>query len=124
MKREIKFRAWDGIRMTTSGIMFNSSTGCLEVPTQQSINAKPLPENKTWHLMQSTGLCDKNGKEIYEGDIVKGLFDGDIAVEHIAQIIFSTGAFVDSYYGVTLDNHKGNLSIIGNIHSNPELINQ
>lgn len=58
MSREIKFRAWDGDRMTNCGIQFNNTTGMLE--------------NKgNIALMQFTGLLDANGVEIYEGDILK-----------------------------------------------------
>lgn len=70
-------------------------------------------------LMQSTGVLDKNGKEIFEGDVVN-IFD-----EKLSKIYFSEGAFcVDVLNGGTplhvyLSEH---LEIIGNIYENPELM--
>jgi hypothetical protein len=66
--REIKFRAWDGLRMTTGGIMFNTSTGSVVVPTEQSIRMDKI--TNPWHLMEFTGLYDNAGKEIWEGDLI------------------------------------------------------
>ena len=53
-----KFRAWDGLRMTTSGIMFNTSTGEVEVP-----------KDSRMVLMRGTPY-KKDGIDLYAGDIV------------------------------------------------------
>ncbi|MBS0737578.1 YopX family protein [Streptococcus suis] len=70
-------------------------------------------------LMQSTGVFDKNGQEIFEGDVVN-IFD-----EKLSKIYYSEGAFcVDVLNGGTplhvyLSEH---LELIGNIYENPELV--
>jgi len=86
---------------------------------------------------QYTGLCDKNGKKIFEGDIFKP-FDNEIIV--VAWIdYYSTLGFLcrvehtetkrgkeitESYDGWAMlcDYELSNLEIIGNIHDNPELL--
>lgn len=77
-------------------------------------------------LMQYTGLKDKNGKEIYEGDIVK-TYESNI----ICEVIFSEGAMFmlrwnDKKWGNNEYHHYGVgafiLEVIGNIYENPELL--
>ena len=63
--REIKFRAWDEKDSKMVFDFINNDKGVV------SLNGIGQLVKSTWyHLMQYTGLKDKNGKEIYEGDIV------------------------------------------------------
>lgn len=89
---------------------------------------KGYTQDENWEVMQFTGLKDKTGKEIYEGDIVKcGYGKG--------HIIFNAGCFmvqwiddkesnmefVFSRKGTYRREGEDELEIIGNIHQNPEL---
>ena len=74
-------------------------------------------------LQQYTGLNDKNGNLIYEGDIVSGEFY-DTEYHHTEtikhEVVFNNGA-----YNIASSNwHKPTLEIIGNIFETPELLKQ
>jgi len=137
MKREIKFRAWDvanklmympeAISHITFGHtdwnMIYTKTG-----TPASWGKKyPGEEIK---LMQFTGLKDKKGKDIYEGDILKLQyplnygFAGIHNKELIVSITFDNGCFWFSGEGHTDCNwhHYDEYEVIGNIYENPELL--
>lgn len=115
MKREIKFRAWD----SKSQRMYYQGE-----PDLEDIQSFFHHYNDNDELMQFTGLRDKNGKEIYEGDILK--HRGHHRME-ASVVVFSDGCFnVGYHYGSStkvkpmLINSK--VEIIGNIHENPELL--
>jgi len=77
--------------------------------------------------MQFTGLCDKNGKEICEGDIIISRDVNDVvndSMGHLCSVIFHDGAFCISTgmkqslcYGYAV-----RFEVIGNIHENPQLL--
>ncbi len=121
--REIKFRAWEpgqfpkmipseGITLW-NGKHWDAFGDC---------------EIKGCILMQYTGLKDKAGKEIYEGDIVKcGMSYKGGSLPHMGEIVYmeAFGAFATkNLSGETLlHNHLLNtFEITGNIYDNPELI--
>ena len=111
MNRDIKFRAWDEV----SEKMLNWN----EFLDTNMKNTFIAPESTGLILMQYTGLHDKNGKEKYEGDIVK--------YENMTgKIMFFNGSFILSDLEETEEWELGvineDIEVIGNIYDNPELL--
>lgn len=113
--REIRFRGWDGTRMTdwddirqTAGLhwwLFESVEGVT--------------------LMQFTGLRDKNGKEIYEGDIVGPLgFNTSISngvIEYGNGRFYAKPTHGENWL-MNAEAAAEHAEIIGNIYETPELL--
>ena len=127
--REIKFRAWDKEYKN-----FNETVAA-NLLLQIHEPSEDIDEEygKRFFLEQFTGLLDKNGKEIYEGDI---LSKGKISKRPSWKkghdyycVSFSNGGFVANGYNgefkvsPILHNLNSGCEIIGNIHENPELLN-
>ena len=121
--REIKFRAWDKKEKTMDEPFGLYAVGYL--------NGENGYDAKHYILLQYTGLKDKNNVEIYEGDIIKGLWDAKLDYsEQICTVEFLNGAFVETYFNrpvgdFTGSYHRGNtIEVIGNIYENPELLKE
>lgn len=118
MSREIKFRVW-----SESDKEYRADL--LPKLTPPFITADYNDEGDRFEIEQYTGLKDINGKEIYEGDIVKYKLYADSRLGYIDEVFYSTisGAFMvgDEDNIRTLDCLI-NVEVIGNIHEDSELL--
>ena len=139
--REIIFRGKrkdDGEWVSGHNILkTNNEGGVYIVPTGQgltglafdgsSLNVMMIPFNEVASetVGQFTGLTDKNGKQIFEGDIVKGRDRLEKNLEVYGYIDHKNGSFV--IVGDIMTHYRWldyEVEVIGNIHDNPELLNE
>lgn len=131
MSREIKFRAWDGEKY-----WYNIAPSPLPSPTLDICKKITDYEPEYYNMVdiiesveaieQYTGLKDKNGKEIYEGDIIYDIYTGDEVFivgwdkDKAGFMLADTADYPMAYFDeYELDK---DLEIIGNVHENPELL--
>ncbi|HEL1960703.1 TPA: hypothetical protein TYI36_001139 [Streptococcus suis] len=122
-----KFRAWDKISHAWRHDIYIGLDGLAKDLSRTGEEPFELPLDNVI-LMQSTGLFDKNGQEIFEGDVVKIMDeDGDseisaVTFKHGASGMTITGVFVPFVTMIVEATVDYTLEIISNIHANPELV--
>lgn len=134
--REVKFRVWDK-KTKKMRQMDSISFGITSVDKERypvvNLLGRDCIENKDillhregnqYILMQYTGLKDKNGREIYEGDILQGEdFKRPSLVEWSDVYCSMDLKLIGTTLSCIMDKSCGNRSeIIGNIYENPELL--
>ena len=116
--REIKFRAWDKEQKDLFEVVAINYKKKRVYSSWNDLDGKNLyAEFDQAVLMQCTGSKDKNGVEIYEGDIVRGriyhMFYED-------NVVFQIG-WIDEENGYGLHWFPKEVEVIGNVYENPEL---
>lgn len=125
---EIKFRCWDILRKEMKDV------GSLTISkgVTQTIIAHfrdilgfdyDIVDGESGNIMQFTGLLDKNGKEIYESDIVKIGKDLIEEVKWIDQISWRAEKCPVNGFVNHESIYKEKPEIIGNVYENPDLLN-
>lgn len=115
--REFKFRVWDIVwkKMLTHEDLWDAPFNELFIST---------PDQRPYNIMQYTGLKDKNGREIYEGDSI--LYDRNIApsIDSRKYVVkWEDSKFVLTNSSETIDDFTSDIiEVIGNIYEIPELL--
>ena len=134
--RELKFRAWDGERLH----LWDSEThpgartlGC----TYPKLHYLPMSylvgDSNDWVWEQYTGLTDRDGTDIYEGDIVRFKLDEPLSKEETVTHEIGTVEWCDNCcngFRVQWHNYGNNcrlstldeIEVIGDVHQNPDLL--
>lgn len=116
--REIKFRVWNTISKEMTYFDTPYFT-CMDEPKIgfENVHCKKIMIGSYTEPMQFTGLKDRNGKLIYEGDLLSN------GIHHPGEVIFRDACFYVGPFRCELYKFAGSQKeVIGNIYENPELL--
>ncbi len=130
--REIKFRAWDKEENKWYRPVFEAYkgnlhellmtfSGDLTAHTMTGLNHESLYPNK-YEIMQYTGLKDKNGKEIYEGDVLSTPKGNQVVQWWQGGFSLRGKNIMDTRMYTNAFSEMPRCEVIGNIYSNKELL--
>ena len=147
----VKFRAWDKDEKWMVYDILNAYDGMWSYKNSDEINdhygyvssIQCFMDEEEFEIMQYTGLKDKNGVEIYEGDIVKfdarshyhpEVYAWEYETKGVGVIRFEMGGYVlggreeshilESLFGMLMNYEEIEMEVIGNIYENPELLKE
>jgi len=129
MNREIKFRGKNGNDWVFGSLVYSHKENQYYITehSENELSFEVAPET----VGQFTGLRDKNGKEIYEGDILAVCeYDGKTIENYYAKVIWDDCSFITEHADEQqewlcyhfADSSCSEIEVIGNIHDNPELL--
>ncbi|WP_420327253.1 YopX family protein [Lacticaseibacillus paracasei] len=133
MKREIKFRAWDKVYecyLYDVQNAYDTLSGCVKYENGEDAGYDEecfagFLDNDQYVVEQFTGLHDKNGLKIYEGDVLDiGLRnqDGKPVIAPVSYETYAAGYVLDNGENGIWQRLTEDCEVIGNIFENPELL--
>lgn len=135
MDREIKYKIWDRIEKRWYAYEENIYSLAPEIA---EINSEYGNDKSRFVWLQFTGLHDKNGKDVYEGDLFEFVSKKDTSIIMLGEVYFKEGCFTMGYgyknpsgeqrKGYFLSSPMENdgaewVEVVGNIYENSDLIN-